>query len=94
VDEMNLLIVDPGDVLGEGVRAAVESLPVEIVLPVSAEVDQKVEPGPVVPVRTVDLVGPSGASETTLQVVDLGLGDHYDEWFDFKGHHASKARDE
>jgi hypothetical protein len=81
---MNSLIVDLRDVLREGVGAAVEPSPVEIVLPVSAEIDEKVEAGPVVPVGTSDLVGPSGASEATFQVVNLGVGDLYHERFDFE----------
>ena len=64
--------------VGEEVRPAVEPLllrpPVELRLPVLAEVAQVLEVGAVVPRRVRDLVGPAGARQAVAQVVEHGVG--------------------
>jgi len=59
--------------LGKGVQSAFLFAPVEVVLPVVAQLSQIVEAGPIRPSRYVNRSGPPRASEPDAQVIELAL---------------------
>ena len=79
VHEVQSELREPGRVdrraeLRERVELALARPPVEPVGPVLDELLQEAERCAVVPARVVDLVGPAGACDRRVQVVEVGVG--------------------
>ena len=74
VDEVHPLAVDRGLELWPLVDAGFSRAPVELVVPVLAELLQIRQLGAVAPSRIVELRGPTGACETLPKIVEHSVG--------------------
>jgi hypothetical protein len=94
VQEVDLLVVDRGDVLGELVERRLVRAPVVTGAPVFGEVPQVGRGHPTAPADVRQRVRPAGAGQPGVQVVELGLRDVDGERVDAQVlvRHESNAR--